>query len=223
MRIAYICIIVIALSVCGLSERAEARVDIGVTIGDEGIRDFYFSVGDYYRVPEREVIIIRERRIPDEEIPVVLFLAKRGGVPFARVIEMRRSGLAWIDITLRLGLSPEIFYVPVTIVSGPPYGKAYGHFKKKHKNEWRTIRLSDDDVINFVNLKFISDYHGYAPERVIEMRSKGKNFIAINDEVKKVKGNKEKHKKEEKEDKEEWKKEKHKDKGKGKGHKKFED
>ena len=44
-------------------ERTEAAVNIGVSIGEEGLRGFYLAVGDYFRVPEREVIIVRERRM----------------------------------------------------------------------------------------------------------------------------------------------------------------
>jgi hypothetical protein len=54
---------------------AQPQVDIGVSIGEEGIKGFYFAISKYFRVPEREVVVIRERRIPDEEIPVVLFIA----------------------------------------------------------------------------------------------------------------------------------------------------
>ncbi|MEW5746338.1 MAG: hypothetical protein AB1805_12975 [Nitrospirota bacterium] len=212
----------------GMAGRAEAQVDVGISIGEEGLRGFHLAVGEYYHVPQREVIIIiKEKRIRDEELPVVLFLAQRARVPYTRIVELRQRGMSWIDITLHFGLSPEIYYVPVKVVSGPPYGKAYGYYKKKPKKEWKAIRLDDDDVVNFVNLKFISGYHGYSPERVIELRSRGRDFVAINDEVKREKGrgrdrNKERDKDREhgKLEKEHGKKEKNKDKG--KGHGKFE-
>ena len=89
-----------------------------------------------------------------------------------------------MDITLRYGLGPEIFYVPVTVTPGPPYGHAYGHFKKRSKDKWREIRLSDDDVVNFVNLRFISERNGCSPDKVVRMREKGDNFVSINKSVK---------------------------------------
>ena len=45
---------------------AYAEVRIGATITDEGLRSFHVAIGSYYHVPEREVIVIRERRIPDD-------------------------------------------------------------------------------------------------------------------------------------------------------------
>ena len=177
--------------ICSLVSVAEAWMDFGISIGDDGLKGFYLSIGDYYKVPQREVLIIKGRKIPDEEIPVVLFIAKKANVTPKTIINLRISGKSWMDITFHFGLSPEIFYVPVREVKGPPYGKAYGHFKKKPKKEWKSIVLGDDDVINFVNLKFTSEYHNCSPEEVIRMRKEGKSFVEINGKVKKAK-NKEK-------------------------------
>ncbi len=165
---------------------AKADVDIGVSIGDEGVKGFYFAVGDYYRVPHREIVLIRERRIPDYEMPVILFLAQRARVTPAVIVDLRLGGMTWLGITLHFGLSPEIYYVPVRDVRvyGPPYGKAYGYYKNKPRKEWKKIRLDDDDVINLVNLKFLSSYYNYKPETIIKMRSEDKSFISINDELK---------------------------------------
>lgn len=166
---------------------AQKQVDVGVSIGDKGLKSFYLSIEEYYKVPEREVIVIKERRIPDEEIPVVFYIAKRARVTPETIIDLRLGGMTWIDITFRYGLSPEIFYVPVKEVEvveiGPPYGKAYGYYKNKPKKEWKSIVFTDDDVINLVNLRFISEHYGYPPEAVIKMRSKGKSFVTLNDEV----------------------------------------
>jgi hypothetical protein len=176
------------------------------------LRGFYLAVGDYFRVPEREVTIIRERRIPDEEIPVVLFLAARARVAPSVVIDLRLGGRSWMDITLHLKLSPEIYYVPVKgEVKGPPYGKAYGYYKNKNRKDWGKIVLSNPEIINLVNLRFISEYHHFAPEEVIRLRADGNNFVVINDEVKKGKA-KEKEKGSKENDKGEGK-----GKGKGKG------
>ena len=167
----------------------QPQVDIGASFGPEGLRSFYFSIHEYFRVPEREVVVIRERRIPDEEIPVVFFIAQKARVIPQTIIDLRLGGKSWMDITLRFGLSPEIYYVPVKVeVKGPPYGKAYGYYKNKPRKEWGKIVLKDADVINFVNLKFISEYHGYPAEEVIKMRSAKKHFVVVNDDIKKGKG-----------------------------------
>lgn len=160
--------------------RADAQTAFSVSAH---IGDFHVAVANYYQVPEREVIVIRERRIPDDEIPVALFLARHAGVPWARVVDMRLRGASWWDISVRLGVSPEVYYVPVAVVSGPPYGRALGHYKKKHRKEWRTIVLTDADVVNLVELRFLSEHYRVPPERIIELRGKNRDFVAIHSEV----------------------------------------
>ncbi len=168
--------------------KSDAGVDAGVSIEEEGLSGFLLAVGDYYRIPQWEVILIRERGIPPYEIPVVLFIAKRAHVEPKFITDLRLWGNTWLDITLRFGLGPEIFYVPIGVmVIGPPYGKVYGYYKSKSKKEWKTIVLSDDDVIKLSNLKLMSEHYGYPPEKIIKMRSGGKEFVSISDEIRKEK------------------------------------
>jgi hypothetical protein len=88
----HIILILLALFFLLPSSNSEARVDLGISIGDEGLRGFYLAVGDYYSVPEREVIIVRERHVPDEEIPVVFFIARMARVRPATIIDLRLGG-----------------------------------------------------------------------------------------------------------------------------------
>jgi len=175
------CTVVLAFSFVTLTAsmgagKAHAQTPISVSAH---IGDFHVAVANYYHVPEREVIVIRERRIPDDEIPVALFIARHAGVPWGRVVDMRLRGDSWWDISVRLGVSPEVYYVPVAVVSGPPYGRALGHYKKKHRKEWRTIVLTDADVVNLVELRFLSEHYRVPPERVIEMRGRDRDFVVI--------------------------------------------
>ena len=166
---------------------SNARSEAGMKITDEGVMGFYLAIGDYFHVPEREIIIIRERRVRDEEIPVVFFLAQRASVSHNTIIKMRLSGMTWLEISLHYGLSPEIFYVPVRVIKGPPYGRAYGYYRNKPRSAWKAIMLNDAEIIDLVNLRFISEHYGYPAEEVIRLRSGGDNFIVINNKVKKIK------------------------------------
>ncbi len=187
------------------ANHSSAGYEFNLSISDKE-SGFSFSVSNYYRVPEREVIIIRERGIEEDELPVVFFIAKRARVSPDVIIRMRLSGYSWMDISLHFGIGPEVYYVPVkeTVIVGPPYGKAYGHYKKYPRHRWHMIRLDDDDIVNLVNLRFISEYYGIPPHEVIKMRAEGKRFVVMDKELKEKKG---RHKEE-----------KDKGKGKGKGH-----
>ncbi len=166
-----------------------ARADgtAGVSIGPGGVQGFYFAIGEHFKVPEKEILVIKEKHIPDEEIPIVFYLARRATVAPDAVLKLRLEGKSWMAITAHFRLSAEIFYVPAIHVDGPPYGHAYGHFKKKKREEWRTIELADAEIVNLVNLKFISEHHGLSPDEIIKMRQKEESFIKVNAQAKELK------------------------------------
>ena len=173
---------------CFTASTARADLSFGLSVGEEGIKSFYLAVGEHYKVPEKEIVVVKQKKIPNEEMPVVFFLARRAGTSPETITKLRLGGKSWMEITAHFGLTAEIYYVPVKEVSGPPYGKAYGHFKNRKKNQWREIKLTDGDIVNFVNLKFMSEHYGCSPDEVVKMREKGKNFIDINTTIKKNKG-----------------------------------
>lgn len=186
---------VFALIVCLLvlspqADRCQAEVDLRISIDDDGIKGFYLAIGEHFKVDARRVTAIKKADMPDEEMPVVFFLAKRCYVSPSIIIRHRQGGLSWMDICLKYGLTAEIFWVDLKHTPGPPYGKAWGHFKKKKRDKWGSIRFTDIEIVNFVNLKFVSEYYGYPPDEVVKMRGKGTSFAKIHGKVKKAKGSK---------------------------------
>jgi hypothetical protein len=172
---------------CGLlSGAVVAEVDVGVSFDKDGLTGFYLAIGDHYQVEQKTIAVVREKNIPDEDLPVVFFLARHAGVKPAVIIKLRLGGKSWMDIAWHYNLHADLFYVPLKN-PGPPYGKAWGHFKKKKRDQWSTIRLSDEEVVAFVNLKFLSVHYGHSADEIATMRGKNKSFVTINTEVKKKK------------------------------------
>jgi hypothetical protein len=94
-------------------------------------RRLHVAVANYYQVPEREVVVIREQRISDDELPVVLFIAREARVPPARVIEMRQRGRSCGTSPCTSASGPTSTTCRWRDAPGPPYGHAYGHYKKR--------------------------------------------------------------------------------------------
>jgi len=174
------------LFVVGAASTGHADVNAGISIGSDGVKSFYVAVGEEYQVPQKEIVVARERKIPDDELPVLFFIANRADVQPEAVLDLRLSGLSWMEVSLHFGLHANVFYIDVPGTYGPPYGKALGHFKNRSRRQWREIRLGDPDIINLVNLRFISEHYNWSADDVIKMREKGKSFVAINDGVKKA-------------------------------------
>ena len=178
----------IAIS-CALLLRVVGTISLGhiqssARADDRGSQTYYSSLAQYYRVSERQVLELRDRKISDEEMPVVFFVARKAHVEPMEVVQLRNDGQSWMDITTHYGLNPDVCYVPATKITGSPYDHAYSDFRKKPRREWKTIKLSDDDVVNLVNLRFVTDrYHTSTPV-VMKMRNDGKSFVEINDQFK---------------------------------------
>lgn len=183
MKAAGMALFIIGISLFGGLQDSDAGMNMDITVGESGTKGFYLAASEYYRIPEREIVVIRGRHIRDEEIPVVLFIARKARVPYAGVLDLRSRGMSWIDITRYYRLNPEIYHLPVKEAAGPPYGKAYGYYRKHPGKERPEARLDDDDIVNLVNLGFISDRYGYAPARIMKMRSAGRSFVVIHEEV----------------------------------------
>ncbi len=206
-------LVLLSILACPLMSLAQTQWNVGISGGKQGIESFNISIGEYYKVPNDEVVVIHKRGIPEDEMPVVFFLAQRAHVKPEVIVSLRMRNMSWMDITLHYGLSPEIYYVPVKVKHyGPPYGHAYGYYKKYPHKDWYKIRLSDADIINQVNLRFISEHHGYAPEQIMRYRSAGKDYAAIDYDIRQEKYQKEKYNKNKNK---EWKEEKNQGKGKG--------
>jgi len=158
-----------------------ADVGFNISIGAPG---FYLSVGNFFGYPEREVMVIRERGIPDHDLPVVFFLCHHAHVAPGVIINMRVGyGWSWSRICAYYRIPPTVFYIPVQR-HGPPYGHAYGHYRHyPHKRDWERIRMTDTMIVNQVNLIFISKYYNYPPERVIRLREQGSSFGNIERKV----------------------------------------
>jgi hypothetical protein len=165
-----------------LAVGVKAQVSGGISITDDGVKGFYLAIGQTYHVPEREVIVVHERRIPDEEIPVVFFIAKRAHVRPSEVMDLRLAGQSWMDITLHFRLRPNIYYVALNGDPGSDYGRVYGNWRQPRR-QWARMRLDDDDIIKMVNLQFVSSHYRLKTDEVVRLRSQHGNYVRVNSVV----------------------------------------
>lgn len=76
---------------------------------------------------------------------------------------------------MALRLNPNIFYVPVAHGRAyGPYGRAYGYYWHRGPRY-----LTDPDIVNLVNLRFISSYYHVPPREIMERRARGEDFASI--------------------------------------------
>jgi hypothetical protein len=154
--------------------------------------DYYASVGDYFGMETGKVLDIGEK-IPAEEVPVALFVVSNAvdqgkKIKLEDVISLRNSKKSWMDITLKYGLSADIYFFPVeSYVQAKPFGKAYRKFFDEPRKKWKNIRLDDDDIVNLVNLRFLSRYYELTPAEVLRMCEAEPKFMTVNREIRRGK------------------------------------
>ncbi len=141
--------------------------DIAISGSERGIEGLSLSLGNYYRVPQSEVVIV-ERSFPKEELSVVYMLSNRSRRDVRYISDLRQRGLSWWDVSLRLGLDPRTLYV-VDSRRHPSF-----HQVPKH-------RLKDAEIIERCNVRFLSRYHGISPDDVIDRRHRGEHYHRIHD------------------------------------------
>jgi hypothetical protein len=161
------------------ADGAWAQVYTGTKIEKNGgLSSYHLSMGNYFNISEKEILDCSRKNKLEEELPVIFFMAQKADVAPGVIAGLRAGGMGWMGMARHFNLSPRIFYVPVAgEVSNTPYKKIYGYFQGNKSS----IRLSDPDIVNLVNLKFMSNHYGHDPQEVIQMRSKGKTFPDIDD------------------------------------------
>jgi hypothetical protein len=165
-------------------------VQAGISISDGGIKGFYLAIGETYKVPEKEVVIVRERKIPDDQLPVVFFIATHARVAPSLVVDFRLASHTWFEVAQHFGVGPDAFYVDFASEPGPPYGKAWGYYKKHPRKDWHRIVLADDDIVNLVNLRMITTRYHCCPDEVVKLRAGKRGFVAVHTEIERGHGNK---------------------------------
>lgn len=164
---------VLSLVLFWMAGWASAQVQVGVSVGGGG-DSFHLAIGSYYHAPQDQVVVCQQRHIPEEEMPVVFFVAQQAHVAPGVVINLRAGGTPWANIFQRFNVNPRVLYVPVRGRVSGPYAGYYAYYRGHGR-----ARLVDADFVNMVNLRFASDYYHRTPDEVMKLRVSGRNYRDI--------------------------------------------
>jgi hypothetical protein len=118
--------------------------------------------------------------MPPDEIPVVLFVARRAGISPEALVALRASGQNWGALTARYSVSATALHVPVP--DDAPAGAlsgAYELFRSMPVGDWGGIRLSDPHIIGLVNVRVIAQALGLPAESVLGRTREGLTYVAL--------------------------------------------
>lgn len=141
----------------------------GVEAQADVAEEAYFqAVADFFDVSAAEIGILRERGLPDDELAVVLFVARRAGVSVEALAALRRAGQDWSVLLQRYGVGADALHVPI-----PDDGDAgrlagaYERYRSTTPGGWSSLALANDDIVTLVNVRLLSETLGLAPAEVL--------------------------------------------------------
>lgn len=173
-----------ALCILGaaLVPAARAGVDIdlgaGFPVGDNG-RLFFHISSRYFDFEPTVVEHWGVRYTNPDDLAVSLFIARQSGRSPDVIFALRRQGLSWWDVGLRTGVPVDAWFVPVERDPGPPYGKAYGYWRKHRENPKYMVVLGDADARNLVAARMAHEYYGVPMDEAMRWRASHRNVRDI--------------------------------------------
>lgn len=156
------------LTLCGLALALGGAPAQAQGPGAEGAGAYLRAVAGYHHVSQAEIRILREWDITPQEVPVVLFIARRAGVSPDGLAALHGPGTSWMDLAGRYNIGSADLYVRLSDgAEGTRLARAYDAFAGRPRSEWSRIRLSDVEVVALVNLRVVSSVVGESPDRVL--------------------------------------------------------
>ncbi len=142
--------------------------------------DYLSAVARFFSLPSNEVSILSEWEIPVDEIPVVLFVARRSGVSPEALVALRQAGRNWSELAARYGVGASALHVPVPEdAQVGALERVYNGYRSTPVARWGNIRLSHDEVVDMVNVRMISQSLGLPAARVIGETGAGTSHVDL--------------------------------------------
>ncbi|HYV84422.1 MAG TPA: hypothetical protein VFB49_00775 [Patescibacteria group bacterium] len=146
---------------------------IGLKVNDDA-RFFLNLTNEHYAVPEpTAVAVVKRCPRPQDDYPVVMLLARASGRSADAILSMRLHGAPWVDVFARCQVSPDVLFVGMDRDPGPPYGHAWGYWKKHDHGGDARAALSDVQITDLAKLQIVSGYYHVSPYTVVAERQRG--------------------------------------------------
>jgi len=143
-------------------------------------RAYYRAVARYFQLPESEVVILANWDLPADEIPVLLFVARRAGVSAEALVALRESGRSWTELSDRYQIGARALHVPLHDPGAAGrLSTLYQTFSSTPVDRWGDIRLSSEDIVALVNVRVLSQSLGLSPDEIMRRTASSGSFVEL--------------------------------------------
>ena len=157
---------------------------LALNISDDA-RFFLNVTNRHFAAPEpQSVKVLKACPRPDIDYPVVMLLAQASGRRADVVVALRQKGLPWSEVMVRLQVPPDRLFVGLDRDPGPPYGNAWGHYRKAKRGGGPKGQPAFDDLMiaDLARLQIASAALRVSPYTIIAERRNGvsvERFVVI--------------------------------------------
>lgn len=150
------------------------------TNGDE----YRQALTDYFQVADGVIADLLENDLTDSDLAVIFHIAERSGQSPYGIAKLRVKGYNWLKVAKSRGLGPRDFFVLVVGQNtSETFAPIFAKFKMTPIQQWHKLELTDSDITNLVNLKFISSHHDYSIFKAMALCDAGQDFVQVNHQV----------------------------------------
>ncbi len=148
---------------------------------------FYSAVSQHFQIGPQQVRQLVDGGLPPEDVVVLYYIAEHSLRQPGQLLADRKAGRSWRDIATAAGLQPESFYYPISSFSRGPFVNVYAlyHQLPRDRWSWDRLQLTDSDIENLVNLRFLAAIGGPSmpdpnPTNTVQrLRAQGYDFVSI--------------------------------------------
>ena len=135
----------------------------------EATKQAYFgAVAECFDLPRSEVNILGEWRLPVDEIPVALYVARRAGVSPEALVALRGAGPGWAELAGRYRVDASHFHVPLADdADAGSLTAVYQRFRALPASRWGEVTLGDADIVGLVNVRLLAQTLKRTPAQVL--------------------------------------------------------
>lgn len=146
----------------------------------DDVRLFVNLSNDHYHPdPKMAMVVLHRLPKPGDDFPVLLFLAAESGRSMEDIWKLRVKGMSWSAILVHIGVPPSRLFAGMDRDPGPPYGNAWGHWRKRGGRPVTDFNLTDEEFVSLVKVQITSGHLGLHPNDVLREHRGGKKVETI--------------------------------------------
>src|SRR5207244_318631 len=147
------------------SQVGGAKNDVRAAQRELSVHDpslFYAAVSQHFQIPAQQVQSLVREGLPPAQVVVVYFMAEHSLRQPTVIVRDRLAGKSWRQIAMASGLHPELFYYPLPNAHHAPFVNVYAIYHDLPRTlwTWDRVQLTDSDVENLLNLRFLAELGG---------------------------------------------------------------